>query len=204
MELDRLLTLFLLYLLMPLWLAAGFADWLCHRRSDISTTSGAKESLLHLLMLVEVGIPILAGLFLEINALVLAIMIVGLAAHEATAFWDSAYSSTRRVIAPIEQHVHSFQEVIPPVAFSIVAMLHWDQFAALLTMSAEARYILEWKRAPLPASYLTVLLTAVALFEILPFAEEFRRGYTRNGGRLVPRRAAPGTGTPRRQDEPLQ
>jgi hypothetical protein len=189
METDRLLALFLLCLLMPLWLAAGFADWLCHRRSGISATSGAKESLLHLLMLVEIGIPILAGLFLDINALVLAIMIVGLVTHEATAFWDTAYASTRRIIAPIEQHVHSFQEVIPPVAFAVVAMLHWEQFMALVTLSADARLVLEWKRTPLPASYLAALLTAVALFEILPFVEEFRRGYRRNGGALVPRRA---------------
>jgi hypothetical protein len=189
MDTDRLLALFLLCLLMPLWLAAGFADWLCHRRSGISATSGAKESLLHLLMLVEIGIPILAGLFLDINALVLAIMIVGLVTHEATAFWDTAYASTRRIIAPIEQHVHSFQEVIPPVAFAVVAMLHWEQFMALVTLSADARLVLEWKRTPLPAGYLAVLLTAVALFEILPFVEEFRRGYRRNGGALVPRRA---------------
>jgi hypothetical protein len=188
MELERLLTLFLMYLLMPLWLAAGFGDWLCHRRSGISTTSGAKESLLHLAMLVEIGIPILAGLFLEINALVLAIMIVGLVTHEATAYWDTAYASTRRVIAPIEQHIHSFQEVIPPVALSIVAMLHWDQFLALITIGGQADYTLEWKREPLPTGYLVSVLAAAALFEVLPFIEEFWRGYRRNNGLLVPRR----------------
>jgi hypothetical protein len=187
MELERLLMLFLMYLLIPLWLAAGFGDWLCHRSSGISTTSGAKESLLHLAMLVEIGIPILAGLFLEINALVLAIMIVGLVTHEATAYWDTAYASTRRVIAPIEQHIHSFQEVIPPVAFSIVAMLHWDQFLALITMGGQADYTLEWKREPLPTGYLVSVLAAAALFEVLPFMEEFWRGYRRNDGLLEPR-----------------
>jgi hypothetical protein len=39
----------LMYFILPIWLAAGFADYLCHRASSIDTTSGWKESLLHLL-----------------------------------------------------------------------------------------------------------------------------------------------------------
>jgi hypothetical protein len=190
MPLDRLLTGFVLYFLMPLWLAAGFGDWLCHRRTDISKTSGAKESALHLLMLGEIGIPILAGLFLEINALVLAIMCVGCVMHAATAFWDTRYAVTRRTIAPIEQHIHSFQDVIPVMALGVVALLHWDQFHALFTASDEARFTLEWKRNPLPASYVTAVLAASLLFEVLPFMEEFWRGWRRNDGQLVPPRAA--------------
>ena len=34
----------LMYFVLPLWLAAGFADYLCHRHAHIETTSGAKES----------------------------------------------------------------------------------------------------------------------------------------------------------------
>lgn len=45
----------LLYFVVRLWTAAGVADWLCHRRGRIEETSGAAESLLHLLMLAEVG-----------------------------------------------------------------------------------------------------------------------------------------------------
>jgi hypothetical protein len=57
----------LLYFILPLWPAAGFADWLCHHASQIESTSGAKESLIHLLMFAEVGVALLAGLFLQIN-----------------------------------------------------------------------------------------------------------------------------------------
>jgi hypothetical protein len=46
----------LLYFILPLWLAAGFADYLCLRAAHIETTSGAKESLLHLVQLAEMGI----------------------------------------------------------------------------------------------------------------------------------------------------
>ena len=38
-------VIILMYFILPLWLAAGFADWLCHRATHIETTTGAKESL---------------------------------------------------------------------------------------------------------------------------------------------------------------
>jgi hypothetical protein len=44
-----------MYFVLPVWLAAGFADYLCHRAASIETTSGPKESLLHLLQLAEMG-----------------------------------------------------------------------------------------------------------------------------------------------------
>src|ERR1700712_384556 len=62
----------LMYFVLPVWLAAGFADYLCHRAASIETTSGWKESLLHLLQLAEMAIPTLAAIFLEINALIIA------------------------------------------------------------------------------------------------------------------------------------
>lgn len=186
MLLDNLLSAFLLFILIPIWLIAGFFDWISHRRTDISHTSGLAESRLHILMLGEVGLPILAGLFLDINAGVLAFMAFCLIAHEATAWWDLHYSSPRREIPPFEQMVHSFQEVIPLAAFACVAMLHWNQFAALLMLSADARFALEGKRDALPASYLVAVLIATFAFVILPFAEEFLRcrrdsGKTRDG-----------------------
>jgi hypothetical protein len=113
---------------------------------------------------------------------VLALMIAGLAAHAVTAYRDTAYAATRRVIAPIEQHIHSFQEVIPLMAFSIVAILHWDQFAALVTLGEQARFVFEWKRVPLPAGYVAGVLAAALLFEVLPFMEEFWRGRKRSRG----------------------
>ena len=152
-----------------------FADWLCHRAARISENAGVKESALHLLMLAEIGIPLLAGLFLEINALVLLIMGIGVITHEATALWDLHYAHSKRDISPIEQHVHSFQELIPIMLFAVVCFLHWEQFTALLARSEEARFSLEWKHAPLPAAYLGAVLGLTALFVGVPFAEEFVR-----------------------------
>jgi hypothetical protein len=104
------MVLILMYFVLPVWLIAGFADWLCHRATHIESTTGAKESLIHLLMFVEVGIPLLAAMFLEINALIIAVMMIVFVLHEATAIWDVRYATTARTVTPIEQHVHSFLE----------------------------------------------------------------------------------------------
>src|SRR3954465_9350890 len=97
----------LMYFVLPVWAAAGFADYLCHRFSSIETTSGPKESLLHLLQFVEMAIPTLAAIFLEINALIILVMIVSLVLHQLTAMWDVRYAYHTREVIPIEQHVHS-------------------------------------------------------------------------------------------------
>jgi hypothetical protein len=122
----------LMYFVLPVWLAAGFADYLCHRAASIETTSGWKESLLHLLQFGEMAIPILAAIFLEINALIIAIMIVCLVAHEATAIWDVNYAYRTREVTPTEQHVHSFLEMLPLTALLIIVTLHWQQFLPYL------------------------------------------------------------------------
>jgi len=52
----------LMYFVLPLWLVVGFTDYLCHRASHIATTSGPKESLIHLIMLGEIGIAVTAAM----------------------------------------------------------------------------------------------------------------------------------------------
>jgi hypothetical protein len=41
---------------MPLWLGAGLADWHRHRQTRIEDTAGARESMIHALMMTEAGI----------------------------------------------------------------------------------------------------------------------------------------------------
>jgi hypothetical protein len=82
MDRSELIRNAIMYFILPVWLDAGFADYLCHRRADIEHTSGYKESLLHLLQFGEMAVPILAAMFLEINALIILIMIVCFLLHE--------------------------------------------------------------------------------------------------------------------------
>lgn len=170
----------LMYFVLPLWLVAGFADYLCHRAASIETTSGWKESLLHLLQFGEMAIPTLAAIFLEINALVILTMMVCLVVHQATAMWDVSYAYRTREVTPTEQHVHSFLEMLPLMGLLIVVTLHWQQFLAVFGLGGEsADFGLRLKDPPLPWLYVAVILSAILLFDVLPYLEEFLRSWRR-------------------------
>lgn len=164
----------LLYFILPLWLAAGVADWLCHRRTGIQYTSGVKESLIHLLMLAEMAVPVLAALLFEINALILAVMAAAFALHEATALWDVSYATAHRHVSPLEQHVHSFLELVPLMGLVLVVTLHAPQALALIGIG-EADWGLRLKGEPLPRVYLAAVLSATVALEVLPYLEELWR-----------------------------
>jgi len=178
-----------MYFVLPLWLVAGFADYLCHRASHIATTSGPKESLIHLLMLTEIGIAVTAAMTFEIDAAIIVLMIIVWAAHEATAVWDVTFAHHKREVTPIEQWVHGYLGVLPLLSLLIVVVLHWSQFLALFRLGTEApRFDIVWKDPPLPWGYVLPIISATVLFEVLPYVEELARGVR---ARLRPRRAEP-------------
>lgn len=171
-----LIRQYLLFFILPLWIVAGVTDYVLHRRTHIETTSGTKESLLHALQLAEAGIPVIVGLMLDINALVLLIMLVALLLHEATALWDVHVAIHRRYVGVFEQHVHSFLELLPLMGVSFVTIVYWDQFLALFGLGMEpARFVLKPKSNPLPSVYLVGALSAAFIFIVLPYGEELWR-----------------------------
>lgn len=111
---------YITYIVLPVWCVSGFLDWLWHRQTKIETTSGVKESIMHVVMMAEAGSPILTGLFLEINAGSLALMAAGWLLHELTVAWDVKYTISRRQIFPREQHTHTYMQTTP---FNIVMTL---------------------------------------------------------------------------------
>lgn len=170
-------TAMLLYFVLPIWFLAGFADWLCHRASRIDITAGPKESLIHLLMYAEIAGPLLACLFLDINALIILLMILAFLVHEATALWDVTYATRHRRVSPLEQHVHSFLEMVPLMAILLVLTNYWGQFLALWGSGTDdADFSLSWKDRPLPVPYLVIVLVAAFVVELLPYLEELWRG----------------------------
>jgi ABC-type spermidine/putrescine transport system permease subunit I len=133
-----------------------------------------------LLQLGEMAVPTLAAIFLEINALVILTMVLCLLAHEATAIWDVSYAYRTREVTPSEQHVHSFLEMLPLMGLLIVVTLHWQQFLALFGLGVEAAdFGWRLKDPPLPWLYVASILLLVLLFEVLPYLEEFLRGWRR-------------------------
>ena len=168
------------YFVVPIWVLAGLADWLCHRRACIEATAGPKESMLHLLLFAELGLPLLLVLFFEVNALLFAVMILAWVVHEATTWWDLSYAVSRRTVGPVEQQVHSVLEMAPLMAVLLLAVLHWPQFLALWGLGDEApRFVLQRKSDPLSGAYVAGLLASVVLLNGLPFIEELLRGLRR-------------------------
>ena len=170
-------TTLLLYVVIPLWLAAGFADWLCHRRAGIEATSGAPESALHLLMLAEMGVPLLAALYLDVNALIIGAMIAAFAMHEITAYIDVRYAISLREVGVFEQCVHSVLEMSPLAVILLLATAHWPQALALFGLGSEpARFALVRSADPPSAVYTAALLAAIVVLAVGPYLEELVRG----------------------------
>jgi len=69
--------------------------------------------------------------------------------------WDVSYAIDKPDVSPLEQHVHSFLEMIPLMAGSFVAVLHWPQLLALFGLgTAPAHFSIAWKSQPLPVVYM--------------------------------------------------
>lgn len=166
----------LLYLLMPLWLLTGFADYLCHRVLRIEHTAGIREALLHWLLLAEIGAGLAGAFFFEINAGMLALLLAACAAHEFTTWQDLLYASRQRRIPVAEQWVHSLQLVLPWAGWIGLALLHWPQALAMAGLGdARAEWTLHWKQPVVPVSYLIGLASGSVCLVLLPFAEETLR-----------------------------
>nr|WP_232546618.1 diguanylate cyclase [Streptomyces antimycoticus] len=167
---------FLMYGVMPLWFVPAVADWIMHRRTRIEETSGTRESAIHALMMTEAGIPVAMGLLARVNPLVLSVMGGAAVAHGATALWDVSLATGEREVRPVEQHIHSFLEVLPLSAMAFTSCLHWDQVRAALRGGDRPE---DWKLLPkdnpLPARYLAAIGLGVGAFVALPYAEEMTR-----------------------------
>ncbi|MDZ4689400.1 MAG: hypothetical protein SH850_30355 [Planctomycetaceae bacterium] len=169
---------FVLYFAMPLWMFMGFADYLCHRATRIERTSGLTESLLHSLMLIEMGIPVVLCLFFEVTPLIIVFMIAVFFLHEVTALMDIAYAQDKRTIWLIETHIHSYLGVLPFMMGSFVICLNWNHFHSLIGLGSEPpRFELNWKRPQISVWYHIAMNTLLLVLLVIPYAEEAWRCY---------------------------
>jgi hypothetical protein len=178
MALDDLLWTILAWGALPLWLAAGFADWLCHRRTRIEQTSGSRESLMHLLLHAQIAIPLLLALWLEIEAGLLLFMAACVMAHLLTSLADTRLAQPRRHISPFEQQVHSWMEMLPVFALVVVAVLHADALR-------EPRWLPALRAEPVPGPWPVLIPLALAAGVAL-ILEEYARGRRRERVRQAP------------------
>jgi hypothetical protein len=169
---------FLNLVLLPLWLVPGFADYWCHRASKIERTSGTHESLTHLLMISSTGAGIGAGMFFEVNELVLAILIVAALAHEAIVLWDVGYAVKLRPPSATEQHMHSFLEVLPFSALAFTMCLHPAAVANLAGRGPRPRqFRFEKKRHPVAPIHIAGITGLAIGLLFVPYTKELLRCY---------------------------
>jgi ABC-type amino acid transport system permease subunit len=167
---------YLLYFILPLWIAAGIVDWFCHRHARIEANAGPKESLIHLLMMGEAGIAILAGLFFTVNSAVILLMLAAWALHEITTMWDLIYANAAREVNAIEQRVHDFLGTLPLLVLSFILIMHWGQFLAIFGLGdAPADWSLTPRSLDISPVYFWGLMAAMALNGLI-YLEELLRG----------------------------
>jgi hypothetical protein len=152
---------------LPLWLLAGFGDWLCHRHSQIQHTAGPRESALHLVLYLLIAVPIILALFLEMDFMLLVLMAVCTLAHMGVSLWDTSFAQPRRHISPLEQQIHSYLEMLPLFAVALAIVLHWD---------AITHPVWRWsfRVQPLPTAWTAGVLVALLAGQVL-IAEELLR-----------------------------
>jgi hypothetical protein len=167
-----MLQALLMYVVFPLWVGAGLADWWCHRRTAIETTTGLRESLTHIVLFGQMALGGLAILFLEINMAVLVLLSALFLSHELTTWLELRWVRGHRELRAGEQMVHSFLELLPLFVLLSLLALH-------LESSGPGRPAQPWqwqaKTTPLPPAYLLASCGAVFALNLLPLLEELRR-----------------------------
>lgn len=170
---KHLLLNLILYGLLPLWGIAGFIDWCCHRATKVESTSGVKESLIHSLMGIQLGVPILLGLLFEVNVLVLLICVVTWLLHEAAAHWDVHYATPRRHISIWEVHVHNYMATIPLYLLMLIVIINWDVAVKAVTLDWAGQFHLVPRTERLGGrGYLPTYLALMTLLCVFPYLEE--------------------------------
>lgn len=170
---KRLLLMLILYGLLPLWGVAGFIDWCCHRATKVESTSGLKESLIHSVMGVQLGIPIVLCLVFEINVLILLICVAMWLLHEVVAHWDVHYATPLRRISIWEVHVHNYMATVPLYLLMLIVVLNWDVAVKAATFDWAGQFTLTRLSTPPGGSgYLPAYLTFMAVLCVFPYLEE--------------------------------
>ena len=163
----------LLWSFYPLWLAAGWFDYHCHRRTDLPHTTGLREARLHLLMLAQVGSGLLLTLACAPSPLLLAVLLALAIAHLLTSVADTRRADGRRRIGVLEQHVHGFLDVLPLLGLALYLALHAEAFDA----AGAGAWTLRWRDPNLPAGVWAAVLAPAAVFAIAPGIVEYLRAW---------------------------
>jgi heme/copper-type cytochrome/quinol oxidase subunit 2 len=172
----------------PVWLAAGLLDYAIHARQRIEHTAGPYESALHLLQALQVGVPVLIVLFLEVTATSAMAILAAVLAHAWTSWRDACYATSVRPIGPAEQKAHAVLDMVPWIGLALLALIHREALAPMLGPGS-ADWSLRLRDAPFPPSVVAAVLVSSVGAGVVPALLELRRGR-----RALPARQDAGTG----------
>jgi len=167
----------LLYVLLPLWVVAGGVDWFCHRATNIESSAGLREALVHAVMGVQVGIPILLGLMFEVNVLVLIMCILAFVAHELVAHYDVKYAQDLREISIWETHAHSYLATLPFFIILLIIVRRWETFIDFITLNWAGSMHLQWREESLGVNgnFAVGYIVFMLVFGVMPYLSEIYR-----------------------------
>lgn len=158
----------------PLWLLAGTADVLVHRRDRIERSTGTHESLLHVVQCLQMGLPVLLVLFLDVTASVFLLCAAMVALHAWTSWRDTRFADPRRHVGPLEQKIHAALDAIPWIALALVALANAPALRGLLD-AGPADWSWRLRTPPFPPRLVGTVLATSFLFGLLPSLLEFVR-----------------------------
>jgi hypothetical protein len=167
---SQLVLYLILYVILPVWVIAGAWDWWCHKKTKIEQTSGLKESIIHSIMGVQVGLPILACLIYEVNVLCFFVLIT----HEYVAHQDIVFATPRREISHWETHAHSYLSTVPFYLIGLIVVRRWETFVKMITFDWSGEMGLVLRAEPIGGTpyYLPYYLGFAFCVGVLPYVEE--------------------------------
>jgi hypothetical protein len=165
------------------WLAAGAGDFLRHRRTDLPHTSGVAESASHLVQLALLALAIIVGLAFEMGRAIALLLLVLVVVHAAVGYWDTQVAfNRRRVVAPLEQHIHSVLDMAPWIALGWAIATTWPA-------AASDGWDVALRRPPLPVAVWLAMLLPATVLSVAPALLEFRAAWkARHEPRALPPR----------------
>jgi hypothetical protein len=166
-----------------LWLMAGLGDFVRHRRTDLPHTSGVAESVSHLVQLALLALAIVIGLAFQMGRAVGLLLLVLVVMHAAVGYWDTRTAfERRRVITPLEQHIHSVLDMAPWIALAWLLATTWPA-------AASDGWQISPRRPALPFAIWSAVLAPAAALSVVPALLEFNAAWkARREPRAIPQR----------------
>ena len=155
----------------PVWLIAGLLDYAIHARQRIEHTAGPYESALHLLQALQVGLPVLVVLFLQVSASTYAVLVLAVLAHAWTSWRDTCYAASLRPIGPAEQKAHAVLDMVPWFGLALLALIHREALAP-----GPVDWSLRLREEPFPPGVVLAVLASSIASGVLPALRELARG----------------------------